>query len=250
MFEPTQEVSSANGLISVRPLSVEHRPPGSGSPLSLVPERTAVIVVDVQRAFTEAPPFAAMREIVPRIYSFLTVARSSGMTIVHVKTEFQTDMEDAGRQGSRTRQMMNGILRPGETMNPLSHGSPASEIVPELTPLSSDLVVIKTRFSGFWNTNLHEVLTSRNIETLVFAGGTTTVCVESTLRDALFLEYNALVLSDCTADIFPELHESALSRIDLFFGWVCGSEELIGALRSSAIRDNNIFELQQNRGRS
>lgn len=230
MFEPTLEVSSDDGVISVRPLSVEHRPPGSGSLLSLIPERTAVIVVDVQRAFTEAPPFAAMREIVPRIGGFLTAARSAGMTIVHLKTEFRADMEDAGRPGSRTRQMINGLAGPGETQNPLVHGSPAADIVRELKPLSSDSVVIKTRLSGFWGTDLNDVLRLRNIETLIFAGGTTTVCVESTLRDALFLEYNALVLSHCTADIHQELHESALTRIDLFFGWVCGSEELMGAL--------------------
>ena len=46
----------------------------------------------------------------------------------------------------------------------------------------------------------------------------------------MFSEYNALVLSDCTIDMSPELHESALARIELFFGWVCSSEELIRAL--------------------
>ncbi len=230
MFEPTRKVSSDNGVISVRPLSVQHRPPGSGGPLSLVPERTAVLVVDVQRAFTEAPPFASMRQIVPRIGSFLAAARSSAMTVVHLKTEFRANMQDAGRPGSRTRQMMDGLGGHDESGNPLAHGRPTADIVPELAPLSSDLVVIKTRFSGFWGTNLNEVLKSHNIESLIFTGGTTTVCVESTLRDAMFLEYNALVLSDCTADIARELHESALTRIDLFFGWVCNSEELMGAL--------------------
>ena len=79
-----------------------------------------------------------------------------------MKTEFNDDMEDAGRPGSRTRQMMNGLARSGESRNPLVHGSPAADIVPELTLVSLDLVEIR-------------------------------------LRDALFLEYNALVLSDCPA---------------------------------------------------
>lgn len=229
MSQAIRQVFSENGVISVRPVPVVHRPPGSGSPLLLAPERTAVIVVDVQRAFTEAPPFAAMRQIVPRIQNFLAVARSSGITVVHLKTEFRANMEDAGRPGSRTRQMMIGLGH-GESENPLVQGHPTADIVPELTPLSSDVVVIKSRFSGFWGTNLDDVLRTRNIESLVFTGGTTTVCVESTLRDALFLDYNALVLSDCTADINQELHELALSRIDLFFGWVCNSKDFIGAL--------------------
>lgn len=230
MIEQAREVLSEKGVISVWPLSTEHRPPGSGSALKLAPAITAVIVVDVQRYFTEVTPFAAMRQIVPRIARFLSSARAAGMTVIHLKSEFRADMEDAGRPGSRTRQMMNGLSGNDSTENPLIHGHPMADIVPELTPESSDVVVTKTRFSGFWATNLNEVLRVRNIESLIFTGGTTTVCVESTLRDAMFLEYNSLVLSDCTADINQELQESALARIELFFGWVCRSEELIGAL--------------------
>ena len=230
MFESNREVLCSNGVISVRPNSRQPRPPGSGSPLLLKPERTAVIVVDVQPAFTQLPPFAAMVEIVPRIAHFLPFARAAGMTVVHLKTEFSTGMENAGRPGSRTRQMMLGLG--AENENPLLQGRATAEIVPELAPQSSDLIVAKTRFSGFWGTTLQEVLRARNIESLIFAGGTTTVCVESTLRDALFLEFNSLVLSDCTADITPELHESALVRVELFFGWVCGSEDLIPMLEA------------------
>ena len=228
MLKSTREVLSDNGVISVRPDSHAPGPPGSGSSLLLAPERSAVIVVDVQRAFTELPPFAAMREIVPRIARFLPFARVAGMTVVHLRTEFSYKMENAGRPGSRTRQMMLGLGTENE--NPLLQDRPTAEIVPELSPHLSDVIVTKTRFSGFWGTNLHEILKSRDIESLVFAGGTTTVCVESTVRDALFLEFNALVLSDCTADMTQELHESALQRMELFFGWVCGSEDLIPLL--------------------
>ena len=230
MAEPKREILFGNGVISIHPRFFSSRPPGMGSPLLLVPERTAVIVVDVQRAFTEAPPFAAMREIVPRIVRFLASARTSGMKIIHLKTEFRVKMENAGRPGSRTRQMMNGLGSDGAKDHPLVQGCPAAEIVSELAPQASDVVVTKTRFSGFWGTNLNDVLRVHNIESLIFVGGTTTVCVESTVRDAMFLEFNALVLSDCTADITPELHESALMRVELFFGWVCGSEDLIPLL--------------------
>ena len=234
MPKPTQDVRSDNGIISVRPLFMTFQPPGAGSPLLLAPEKTAVVIVDVQRFFAETPPFSAMQEIVPRISRFLQVAREAGMTVAHVKTEFQANMEDAGRSGTRTRGMMDSICnRPAEE-NPLIKGRPTADIVTELTPEPSDIVVTKIRFSGFWRTNLDEQLKSRKIETLIFAGGTTTVCVESTLRDALFFEYNPLILSDCTIDMTQELHETALTRIELFFGWVCNSEDLISNLRSLA----------------
>jgi nicotinamidase-related amidase len=183
-----------------------------------------VIVVDMQRFFVEAVPFEAMRCVVPSIARLLGAARAAGMTVVHVKTEFRGDMADAGRRGSRTRQMM-------ESANGgLAEGDPGAEIAPALAPAPSDLVVVKKCFSAFAATNLHDVLTQRGVETLLIAGGTTTVCVESTLRDGMFLGYNAVLLSDCTADLSPALKESAIQRVDMFFGWVCESSDLLAWL--------------------
>jgi ureidoacrylate peracid hydrolase len=116
----------------------------------------------------------------------------------------------------------------------LVRGAPLTDGPAELAPASSDVVVTKTRFSGFWGSRLHEVLRTRNIDTLILTGGTTTVCVESTLRDAVFLDYNAVLFSDCTRDITQELHEAALERTDLFFGWVCDSKAFNGALQTLA----------------
>lgn len=48
----------------------------------------------------------------------------------------------------------------------------------------------------------------------------------------MFLEYNGVVLADCTADMSESLHESAIARIDLFFGWVATSNEILAALQS------------------
>jgi ureidoacrylate peracid hydrolase len=64
------------------------------------------------------------------------------------------------------------------------------------------------------------------------AGEATSVCVESTVRDAVFLDYNCLTLTDCTAEVFGrEVHEAALGRLGTLFGWTCDSVEFIGALR-------------------
>jgi ureidoacrylate peracid hydrolase len=203
-------------------------PPGYGQILPLDPRRSAVVIVDVQKYFVEALPFAAMGRVVEPIARFLPAARESGMRVVHVKSEFLPDLADAGRPGSRTRQMMDSVG------NGLVQGARTAEIVSELAPQASDLVVVKKRFSGFADTELHAQLSALRIETLVFAGGTTTVCVESTLRDAMFLEYNCVLLSDCTADLDEALHESAVARIDMFFGWVCTSTELAAGFAGRA----------------
>lgn len=199
-------------------------PPGYGQTLTVEPARSAVIVVDMQRFFIDSLPFEAMGSAVPVIARVLSAARGAGMTVVHVRTEFREDMEDAGRPRSRTRQMMESVARG------LTRGSAGAEIAADLAPAPSDLVVVKKSFSGFAATNLHDVLARHHIETLLFAGGTTTVCVESTLRDAMFLGYNTVVLSDCTADMSTELQDSALQRVDMFFGWVCSSTDLLARL--------------------
>ena len=208
---------------TIRPLS-RGGPPGYGHDLHVDPARTAVVIVDVQRFFVDAMPFEAMRRAIAPIARFLPTARASGMTVVHVKSEFRADMADAGRPGSRTRQMMDSV---GQG---LVRGGQGADIVPELTPQPEDLVVVKRRFSGFVDTDLHALLSARRTETLLFTGGTTTVCVESTLRDAVFRDYNPVLLSDCTADMSDELHASAVARIDMFFGWVCTSVELAAML--------------------
>jgi ureidoacrylate peracid hydrolase len=184
-----------------------------------------VIVVDMQQFFVESIPFEGMRRAVHAIARLLPVARAAGMTVVHVKTVFRADMADAGRPGSRTRQMMDS------SGDGLTQGATGAEIVPTITPGPSDLVVVKKCFSGFAGTNLQHLLAERQIETLLFAGGTTTVCVESTLRDGMFLGFNGVLLEDCTADLSAALHESAIERVDLFFGWVCRSNDLLATLR-------------------
>lgn len=199
-------------------------PPGYGSALEVDLERSALVVVDVQNHFVDSLPFAAMGRIVEPLARFVAAARDAGIQVVHVRSAFRPDMQDAGRLGSRTRQMMDSLG------NGLVEGTRGAEIVAALTPRPGELVVVKKRFSGFSNTDLHASLAARGLETLLFAGGTTTVCVESTLRDAMFLGYNCVLLADCTADLDDSLHERALERIDMFFGWVCYSKELMPAL--------------------
>jgi nicotinamidase-related amidase len=80
-----------------------------GRPLVIDPVRTAVVIVDVQRYFIETAPFSAMQAILQPLAQFLPTARRAGMPVVHVRTEFDPDMTDAGRPGSRTRVMMDSL---------------------------------------------------------------------------------------------------------------------------------------------
>ena len=115
-----------------------------------------------------------------------------------------------------------------------------TDIVPELAPEPGDVVLYKHRYSGFYETDLDDVLKGRAIETLIFTGCTTSVCVESTIRDAMFRDYRCLLLADCTAEpigagLPRSNHEASLLIIQLLFGWVARSADLITALEGQAI---------------
>jgi ureidoacrylate peracid hydrolase len=111
-----------------------------------------------------------------------------------------------------------------------------TDIIAELKPMEGDIVIYKTRFSGFYNTNLDATLKQLGIKNLLVTGCTTSVCVESTVRDATFRDYSPIVLEDCTAEPmgndFPRSnHQASLLNIQAVLGWVTHSDELIKALK-------------------
>ena len=97
------------------------------------------------------------------------------------------------------------------------------------------MAVAKHRFSGFFRTGLDDALRERGITQLAVPGCTTSVCVESTVRDAMFRDHHCVVLADCTAepigDGMPRTnHEASLLTIQLLFGWVSDSGRFVEAL--------------------
>lgn len=110
-----------------------------------------------------------------------------------------------------------------------------TEILPELEPRAGDIVVSKHRYSGFYQTDLDAVLQTLGAKYLIVTGCTTSVCVESTIRDAMFRDYLCLLLEDCSAeplgsDLPRSNHEASLLVIKALLGWVSSSEAFLRAL--------------------
>ena len=106
------------------------------------------------------------------------------------------------------------------------------EIVDELKPRPEDVIVNKTRYSGFVNTELDSVLKSASIKHTLFIGLFTNICVESTLRDALFHEYFAVLVSDGCGNTGPDYTQKAtLWNVTSVFGWVTTADNLIKSLK-------------------
>jgi ureidoacrylate peracid hydrolase len=115
-----------------------------------------------------------------------------------------------------------------------------TDVIDELRPQAEDVVLYKHRFSGFYQTELDDVLRRLRIRNLIFTGCTTSVCVDATLRDAMFRDYRCVLLADRAGEpIGGELprsnHEASVLTIQTVFGWVSDSEQFELALQADRL---------------
>jgi ureidoacrylate peracid hydrolase len=222
---------------------------------ALRPAETAVVVVDMQNDFASTGgmfdragiDITGIQAIVPTVSSVLAAARQAGVPVVYLKMAFAADLADAGYPTSPTW-LKHVPLRVGDAVES-PDGQPSrilirdcwnTDIVPELAPMDDDVVLYKTRYSGFYGTELDHVLKERGITQLIVVGATTSVCVESTVRDAVFRDYHCLVISDATAEPIAANavrtnHEASLLTLELLFANVAESADLLGSLRGAAV---------------
>jgi ureidoacrylate peracid hydrolase len=172
----------------------------------------------------------------------LKAARNAGMKVVYLKMAFHPDLSDAGGPESpnRVRHLMFGVGQParsptGAASRVLIRDTWNTDIVPELEPHAGDIVIYKHRFSGFYQTDLDATLERLGVRYLIVTGCTTSVCVESTIRDAMFRDYSCVLLEDCTAepighDLPRSNHAASILVIQTLFGWVSDSAAFIRAI--------------------
>jgi ureidoacrylate peracid hydrolase len=223
-------------------LSLDTRP----DPLQIDPARTAVVVVDMQNAFASPGglldlagiDISGAGEVVRRISELLEAARAARVQVVYLQTGYKPDLSNGGGAASPNPRKETALClmraRPELKGKLLVEGTWDFQIVEALTPHDSDIVVLKTRYSGFAGTQLDSMLRAREIRYLVFAGIATNVCVESTLRDAYFHEYWPLLVTDAALQAGPpEAHAASVFNVESFFGWTIGADALIEALSRS-----------------
>jgi len=224
----------------------------SPGPIRIDTARTAIVVVDMQNDFgSEGGSFhragidvSMIRAAVAPTARALGVARASGIKAIYLKMAFRTDLSDAGALDSpnyvRHLQLLGlgkAVQAPnGKDSRILIRDTWNTDIVTELAPNPEDLVLYKHRFSGFFETDLDAVLRRSRIKYLIVTGCTTSICVESTIRDAMFRDYSCVLLKDCTGEpighgLPRSNHEASLLTIQTLFGWVSTSEEFFKALK-------------------
>lgn len=228
------------------PLNLATRP----EPLQLELAQTAVIVVDMQNAFASPKGLLDLAgvdifgaaAVVQTLQGVLDAARAAGMPVVYLQTGYKPDLSNGGGAESPNPRKETALClmraRPELRGQLLVEGTWDFQIVDELAPQPGDVVVLKTRYSGFANTQLDATLKARGIRNLVFVGIATNVCVESTLRDAYFNEYWPILVTDGAMQAGPpEAHAATIFNVESFFGWTIGAQALVDALnRSRATR--------------
>jgi ureidoacrylate peracid hydrolase len=222
------------------------------APIALDEAKTAVLVVDMQNDFGAkgglfdhaGADISMIQAVVAPTARVLESARRVGIPIIYLKMGFQPDLSDLGSPDSpnRLRHLLFGVGKPaygpdGSQGRFLIRDTWNTDILPELRPEAADVVLYKHRFSGFYETELNTVLKQRGLKSLIVTGCTTSVCVESTVRDAMFRDYSCVVLSDCTAerigsDLPRTNHEATLLTIQELFGWVSTSNDFLSAIDS------------------
>jgi len=174
---------------------------------------TALIIVDMIHDFVDGKfGSEGAKKIIPNIRKLIQWAHDRKIPVIYLKDEHKDDDVELKVWGPHAME-----------------GKKGSEIVRELKPEKSDIVVRKHTYSGFYGTHLESILKELEIEDIILTGVSTNICVQHTAADAFFRGFHITVVSDGTAAIDEKSHESALDYMKNIYGAdIKKTEEIVG----------------------
>jgi nicotinamidase-related amidase len=219
--------------------------PAEPYPYPLDPERTALVVIDMQRDFIEPGGFgdslgndvSRLEAIIPATAALIALFRRHGWPVIHTREAHKPDLSDCPPAKIRRGNPSLHIGEVGAMGRLLVAGEPGNEIVPALAPVAGELVVDKPGKGMFWATGLNETLQAMGITHLVFAGVTTEVCVQTSMREANDRGYECLLVEDATESYLAEFKEATIRMIAAqggIVGWVTPLRQLAEAIDGQA----------------
>ncbi|MDX1893048.1 isochorismatase family cysteine hydrolase [Mycolicibacterium sp. 050158] len=175
-----------------------------GIPLAVDPERTALLVMDMQQAITDMAG-ASAEEPLTRTAEAERSSRRAGVRVIFVATAFTPGHLDISPNDKAFARFREG--------NEMLIGSPETRLDPQIAPLDGEPVIVKHEVGAFSAPPLQQELRARGIDTLVLTGIATSGVVVATAEAAADLDYRVIVLSDCVADPDPEVNRVLLDKV-------------------------------------
>jgi len=205
--------------------------------------KLALVIIDMQRDFLEHGGFGdalgndvtQLQSIVPTVKKLLETFRSLNFPVIHTIEAHAADLSDCPPSKLNRGKGNLKIGDQGSMGRILIVGEEGNNIIPELTPLDNEIVIVKPGKGAFCRTNLEEILQKENITHLLFTGVTTEVCVQTTMREANDRGYECLLIEDGTASYFPEFKSSTIEMLRAqggIIGWTAHAKKVIEALVS------------------
>jgi nicotinamidase-related amidase len=216
--------------------------PARPYPFVFAPGKTALVVIDMQRDFVEPGGFGEslgndvtrLQAIIPTVAALLALFRAKGWPILHTREAHLPDLSDCPLAKIARGNASPRIGEDGPMGRLLVRGEVGNAIVPALAPQPGEMQIDKPGKGMFWATGLHETLQGQGITHLVFAGVTTEVCVQTSMREANDRGYECLLIEDATESYFPEFKATTIEMIVAqggIVGWATPFAVLCEALR-------------------
>jgi nicotinamidase-related amidase len=202
---------------------------------------TALVVIDMQRDFIEPGGFgeslgndvSRLSAIVPTVARLIAGCRDAGVTVIYTKECHRPDLSDCPPSKRNRGNPSARIGDAGPMGRVLIAGEPSSDIIDALAPLEGERVIEKPGKGAFYRTDLDAALASAGKRTLLVAGVTTEVCVQTTMREANDRGYDCLLVEDATESYFPEFKAATLAMVraqGAIVGWTATSDQVLEAL--------------------
>lgn len=162
----------------------------------------AIIIIDMINDFVYSK-FENKRaqSIIPNILKLKNIADAKGWKVIYLQDSHKPTDPEIKIWGEHAME-----------------GSKGSDIIDELKPNDRDIIIKKSTYNGFFNTDLERVLRAYNIKKIIFAGVSTDICVLNTAANAFYLGFEILVCRECTESINEEAKDFGLDYMQKIYG--------------------------------
>jgi len=205
-------------MSSLDDLTAQYAADGFGKKLGFG-KKPALLVVDFVNAYVVpgSPMYASCEHTIEPGAKLLQGARDAGVPVIFTKVALSpspTAKADVFRRKIDALSIYEG-------------GNPLADIVDELTPLDSEVVLTKQYASAFFGTNLCSILAANGIDTVIISGYSTSGCIRATAVDTVQYGYVPVIVRECVGDRDPRPHEQALVDVNSKYGDVVGLDEVL-----------------------